>query len=407
MTGAGGRQMDGPLAPFAAGLGEALIASGYSKERARLLLGLTAEMSHWLALGGLQADELSGEVIDKFFAGRDPSRSRCRSRCRTARSSQPIVGYLLSIGVVAAARSLAPGRTDAEVELLACYRRWCVDQRGLSSSTAGEYVRRVAAFLALWRPDVPVVVADLDGIAILATVRAAADALPSPSLRCMVTALRSFLRFLHATGRTAASLVTTVPALKTWPRTALPLVLSADEARRLVIGCDSTTSRGRRDMAIVLVLLRLGLRASEVARLALDDIDWRAGEMRIEGKDGRRDRLPLPVEVGEAIAAYLHEGRPSSAARSVFLTATAPIRPLSPDGVGGLVYRACARAGVARVGPHTLRRTLATETLHAGAPMAEVAQLLRHVDQATSSIYAAADVVAVAALAQPWPEVRG
>ena len=118
---------------------------------------------------------------------------------------------------------------------------------------------------------------------------------------------------------------------------------------------------------------------------------------------------PGPIFVAsdsEAIAAYLRESRPSSTHRSVFLTANAPIRPLSSDGVGSLVYRACARAGVARVGPHVLRRTLATETLRVGAPMSEVAQLLRHVDQATSSIYAAADVAAVAALAQPWPEVR-
>ena len=211
----------------------------------------------------------------------------------------------------------------------------------------------------------------------------------------------------HATGRLAASLVTAVPTLKTWPRTTLPSVLPAGDARRLVAACDSTTFRGRRDAAIVLVMLRLGLRASEVGRLELDDIDWRAGEMTIRGKGGRRDRLPLPVEVGEAIVAYLREGRPASACRSVFLTVTAPIVALSPDGVADLVRRVCARAGVARVGPHALRRTLATETLRAGAPMAEVAQLLRHVDQATSSIYASADSAAVAALSQPWPEVRG
>ena len=150
-------------------------------------------------------------------------------------------------------------------------------------------------FLALWRPGAQVVVADLDGGAILATIRAAADAMPSPSLRCTVTALRSFLRFLHATGRTAASLVAAVPALKTWPRTTLPSVLPAGDARRLVAGCDPATARSRRDGAIVLVLVRLGLRASEVARLALDDIDWRAGEMTIKGKGGRLDRLPLPV----------------------------------------------------------------------------------------------------------------
>ncbi|MFN2538816.1 MAG: tyrosine-type recombinase/integrase [Mycobacteriales bacterium] len=172
-------------------------------------------------------------------------------------------------------------------------------------------------------------------------------------------------------------------------------------------GCDIATARGRRDAAILLVLLRLGLRASEVARLELDDIDWRRGEVTIRGKGGRSDQMPLPVEVGEAIVTYLRDGRPSSSSRSVFLTVTAPIRTLSPDGIGLMVYRACERTGVARAGPHALRRTLATETLRAGAPMSEVPQLLRHADQATSSIYAAADAAAVAALAQPWPEVRG
>ena len=403
MTGVCGVQMDGPLAPFTAGFGEWLVVKGYSNERARQLTGLAAEVSHWLGAGGLRADDLTGEVIDKFFARRKPS----RSRCRTAHSLQPVIAYLRSIDVVTAAPSLTSGRTDVEAELLDCYRGWCVAQRGLTSTTTDQYVRRVAVFLALWRPDPQVVVAELDGGAILATIRVAADAMPSPSLRCMVTALRSFLRFLHATGRSAVSLVTAVPALKSWPRTTLPSVLSASDARRLVTGCDPGTPRGRRDAAIVLVLLRLGLRSSEVARLTLDDIDWRAGEMTIQGKGGHNDRLPLPVEVGEAIAAYLRGGRPPSSNRSVFLTVTAPIRSLSCDGVGSLVYRACARAGVARVGPHALRRTLATETLRAGAPMSEVAQLLRHVDQATSSIYAAADVAAVAALAQPWPEVRG
>jgi integrase/recombinase XerD len=403
VAGASGVRMDGPLAPFAARFEGALISEGYSKQWARQLMGLTAQVSRWLGERGLEAGDLTGAVIDEFFAECGAS----RSRCRTALSLKPIMAHLRRLGVATAECPVASGRTDAEDELLGCYRRWCVAQRGLAPITAEQYVERVAAFLALWRPDAHFVVSDLDGRAILATIRVAADAMPSPSLRCMVTALRSFLRFLHATGRTPASLVAAVPALKTWPRTALPSVLPAGDARRLVTGCDPTTPRGSRDAAIVLVLLRLGLRANEVARLTLDDIDWRAGEMTIKAKGGHNDRLPLPVEVGEAIAAYLREGRPPSSSRSLFLSATAPIRPLSSDGIGSLVYRACARAGVGRVGPHTLRRTLATETLRAGAPMSEVAQLLRHVDQATSSIYAAADVAAVAALAQPWPEVEG
>ena len=400
MTAAGVVHMDGPLVPFAAGFEELLVIVGYSPRRAQLLMDLMAELSHWLGAGGLGARDLTGKVVDEFFAERKPN----RSRCRTALSCQSLILHLRSTGVIAAP-NLALGRTDTEVEILDCYRRWCVTQRGLTLTTTDQYVRRVAMFLALWRPDARFVVADLDGDAILATIRVVAGAMPSPSLRCMVTALRCFLRFLHATGRATSSLVAAVPALKAWPRTALPSMLPAGDARRLVTGCDPASPRGRRDGAIVLVLLRLGLRASEVARLAVDDIDWRAGELTIKGKGGRVDRLPLPAEVGEAIAAYLRGGRPSSSNRSLFLSATAPIRTLSSDAVGSLVYRACVRAGVARVGPHALRRALATETLRAGAPMSEVAQLLRHVDQATSSIYAAADVAAVAALAQPWPEV--
>ncbi len=402
MTGIFGVGVEGPLAPFAAGFEEALVAEGYSQQWARHVMGLAAEVSHWLGEGGREAGDLTGEVIREFFDERGPS----RSRCRTARSLRPIMVQLRSLGVAAAERTVAWGRTDTEEELLGCYRRWCTGQRGLTSATADEYVKRVAVFLALWRSDANVVIAELDGRAVLGTVRAAAQAMAGPSLRCMVTALRSFLRFLHATGRTSTSLVSAVPALKTWPRTTLPSAVPARDAMQLVAGCDTSNPRGRRDAAIVLVLLRLGLRAGEVTRLCLDDINWRSGEMTIRGKGGRNDQLPLPVEVGEAIAVYLRGGRPPSSSRCVFLTVTAPIRPLSPDGVGTLVYRACERAGVTRVGPHTLRRTLATETLRAGAPMSEVAQLLRHVDQATTSIYAAADVQAVAALAQPWPGVQ-
>ena len=301
MTGVCEVGVEGPLAPFAVGFEEVLVAEGYSKEWARQLMGLVAELSHWLGEGGLGAGDLTGEVIREFFAERGPS----RSRCRTARSLRPIMVQLRSLGVAAAERTVASGRTDAEEELLGCYRRWCVGQRGLTSTTADEYVKRVEVFLALWRPEADVVIADLDGRAVLGTVRAAVEAMPGPSLRCMVTALRSFLRFLHATGRTPTSLVTAVPALKAWPRTTLPSTVPASDAMQLVAGCDTSNPRGRRDVAIVLVLLRLGLRASEVARLGLDDIDWRCGEMTIRGKGGRNDQLPLPVEVGEAIAVYL------------------------------------------------------------------------------------------------------
>ncbi len=395
-------EVGGPLAPFAAGIEEKLLAQGYLEESTRVLITLVAELSGWLDERGLAAGDLSGEVIEAFFAAGGARRCRRRS----PRSLQQVVGHLRSLGVIGPEIVVGMGRTAAETEVLKAFAGWCAAQRGLTRTTTEQYVWRVATFLGIWRPDDDVVVGDLDGRAVLTTVRAASEVMSTPSLRCLVTALRSFLRFLYVTGRVSVPLVAAVPALKCWPRTALPSAIPAADARRLVAGCDTATGRGCRDVAVLLVLVRLGLRASEVARVELEDIDWRRGEITIRGKGGHDDVLPLPIEVGEAIAGYLRRGRPASSSRGVFLTAVAPIRPLSGDGVALLVRRACDRVALPRIGPHRLRHTLATETLRAGAPMAEVAQLLRHADQATSSIYAAADVAAVAALARPWPRVQ-
>jgi site-specific recombinase XerD len=394
-------EVDGPLAPFAAGIEEVLLAEGYLEVSARELMRLLADLSRWLGSRGLGVADLRASVLEEFSAAGDRP-----GRRRSPRFLKLVVAHLSSLGVVAPGGGVRSGRTDAEEQLLVAFDGWCVGQRGLTRTTTDQYVRRVADFLALWCPGGDVTVAELDGRDVLGTLRAASRVVPAPSLRCMVTALRSFLRFLYVTGRVSAPLVAAVPALKSWPRTALPTAISAGDARRLVTGCDLTTARGRRDAAVLLVLLRLGLRAAEVGRIELDDIAWRCGEIAIRGKGGHGDVLPLPVEVGEAIAAYLRDDRPSHSSRAVFLTAVAPIRALSSDAVALLVGRACERVGLARVGPHRLRHTLATETLRAGAPMAEVAQMLRHADHATSSIYAAADVAAVAALATPWPEVR-
>lgn len=392
----------GPLAPFAAGIEELLVAEGYLEDSIQVSMALVAELSRWLDERGLGAGDLSSEMIEAFFA---TGGGRGRRR-RSPRSLRAVMDHLRSLGILAPEIVVRPGRAEVEAELLEAFGTWCVAQRGLTRETTDQYVRRMGGFLAMWRPDGQLALPELNGAGVLGTVRAASQMMPTPSLRCMVTALRSFLRFLYVTSRVSSSLVTAVPALKGWPSSALPSAIPAEQVRALVASCDTATGRGRRDAAVLLVLARLGLRASEVARLELEDVAWRHGEVMIQGKGGHGDVMPLPVEVGKAIAAYLCAGRPSCSSRALFLTAVAPIRPLSGDGVALLVRRACTRAGVAAIGPHRLRHTLATETLRAGAPMAEVAQLLRHADEATSSIYAAADAAAVAALARPWPEVE-
>lgn len=154
---------------------------------------------------------------------------------------------------------------------------------------------------------------------------------------------------------------------------------------------------------MIITLLRLGLRRSEVAGLRLDDIDWRAGELVVRGKAAREDRLPLPADVGEAIASYLRHGRPARDRREVFLRARAPFGPIAAGTVASTVRRACRRAGVAEIGPHRLRHTVACEMVAAQVPLVEIAQVLRHQSLQSTAIYARVDLDRLRLLAKPWP----
>lgn len=390
-------RVGGPLEPLRDGIEAELVGHGYSQGRTGQLMLLVAHLSRWLGERGLGCGDLGAEVVEDFFA------SSRRSWCRSARSLAPVLAYLRRVGAAPAAVPSRVGRTEAEAELWESFRRWCVEQRGLKPSTAEAYAGRVAWCLRGWRPQGEVTVGDLDARAVLAAVQFAADSLPGPSLRCTATALRSWLRFLHATGRTRSALVGAVPPMKGRVRMTLPSPAPEGVAERLVASCNNATATGRRDAAILVVLARLALRAQEVAGLALDDINWRRGELVVTGKGDRADVLPLPADVGQALTGYLAGGRPTTTTRAVFVRAVAPFGPLSSDAVAAVVRLSCVRAGLPQMSPHRLRRMVATATLRAGAPLAEVAQLLRHAELATTTIYASADPASVAALARPWP----
>lgn len=400
MAGKGGTRVGGPLEPFRDDVEQALRALGYSEGRVARLLLLMAHLSRWLAERGSTVADLTDETVKQFFIG-----FRVHHRwCRSSRSLAPVLEHLRAIGVVPVAE-VVPTARSAEEELLASFGHYLRKQRGLAATTVEAYQNYARVCIRMWWPGGIVAPAELGAAEIIAVVRSSVDVMRPPSLRCMVTALRALLRFFNATGRTSRSLVEAVPPMASWPRAALPAPVSAGVVARLVASCDAATVVGRRDVAILIMLTRLGLRAGEIAALTLDDIDWRAGELCIRGKGGRVDRLPLPADVGEALACYLHDGRPASRHRAVFLKAVAPYGPFTSGTVGGVVALACDRAGMARFGPHRLRHLVATETLRAGASLSEVAQLLRHATVSTSSIYAVPDSAALAALARPWPEV--
>ncbi len=201
----------------------------------------------------------------------------------------------------------------------------------------------------------------------------------------------------------AADLAWAAQAVTGRRRSALPRGISQDGTRALLASCDRRRALGRRDYAVLVTLIRLGLRASEAAALTLEDIDWRAAELTVHGKGSRDERLPLPADVGEAIAAYLVRGRPASGHRQVFLRATAPAGPLTRSGISDIVRRACSRAGIAEAGAHRLRHTAACQMAEAGAPLAEIGQVLRHRSLEATASYARVSVTALRARAVAWP----
>jgi len=223
------------------------------------------------------------------------------------------------------------------------------------------------------------------------------------STQYFVAGLRAFLRFCFIEGLVGSDLSAAALAVTGRRHSSLPKGISAADAAALLRSCDRRRGVGRRDYAILLVLLRLGLRASEAAGLSLDDIDWRTGQIVVHGKAHRQDRVPLPVEVGEAIAGYLRRGRPRSPYREVFLRAVAPIGPLERGGVSWIVRRACHRARIAEVGAHRLRHTLACDLVAAGAGLPEIGHLLRHRALTSTAIYARVQINGLRELALPWP----
>jgi site-specific recombinase XerD len=224
--------------------------------------------------------------------------------------------------------------------------------------------------------------------------------------RLMVTAIRSFLRFLHVTGETVTDLTAVVPTVANWRLARLPQWIPAEQVNKVLQDCDQETTVGQRDYTILLLLARLGLRAGEVVAMTLDDIDWDNGELLVRGKGRRQVRMPLPADVGRALATYLRRGRPSCSSRRVFICAKAPRRGFTNSvAVCTLVMRALRRAGLnpPSKGAHLFRHSLATEMLRRGATLPQIGEILRHRHPDTTAIYAKVDLGALRPIAPPWP----
>jgi integrase/recombinase XerD len=388
----------GPLEAHIVGFAEELLGQGYSRAGAEQHVCFLAHLDRWMQAQGVGLDGLSGLVIERYLAQR---RAAGYVQYRSVKAMRPLLEYLAPLGVLPIPQEVPP---DPVEELLVRYRAWLLVERGVTAGTARGYVDCVRPFVATRLRGAALELVSLASADVTAFVLASCPGRAVGSAKLIVCALRSLLRWLHVTGTVPVSLAAAVPSVAGWRLSDLPKGLEPGQLRRLLGSCDRRTPTGRRDYAILLLLARLGLRAGEVARLSLDDIDWRGGELAILGKGNRAERLPLPADVGAAIAAYLRHGRPATAAgRSVFVRVHAPHRALTTGGVTMVVFDAAQRAGLGRMHAHRLRHTAATAMLRAGSPLAEVGQVLRHRSALTTAIYAKVDRDALAVLARPWP----
>ena len=394
----GTRRKPGRLGPFVEGYRVRLLELGYTPGTVRGMLKVLGQLGRWMASEGLEPGQVDVAAIEAFLAARRAGGDR---QVPTVRALGQLVRYLREVGVMAPEDG--PQELTPLEELIAAYRAWLVVERGLAAATVLRYETLARRFLGeRVTADDELGVADLTGVEVSAFLVGECARVSVGSAKGRVAELRSLLRFLYVRGLTALALADAVPPVAGWRETGMPETIGRAEVERLLTGCDRSRLDGVRDFAILVLLARLGLRSVEVARLELDDLDWRAGEIVVRGKARRQDRLPLASDVGEALAAYLSlRGRHDT--RRVFLTLRAPTRPIRPDLVGDVVQRACRRAEVGHVGAHRLRHALASELLREGASLIDISQVLRHRDLATTAIYAKIDLGRLRQVAQPWP----
>lgn len=395
-----GVRFTGPLAPFAVGLGQEVAALGYLETSATILLQFAAHLSRWLAVAGLGPSDLSEEVIDRFLLDRRRSYSNHYSHSALS----PILGYLRRVG--AAPEALVVPATAAPEKLLERFSRHLTAERALTLPVVRAYCHWVGPFVET--------VCCAGGAAVREDLtsgdvtRFLVDRMPGmskKSAQMTASSLRSFLRFLHSEGITRSCLADAVLHAAYWRLSGLARPLDDAQLGALRDACDPSEPVGRRDLAVIVVLSRLGLRCAEAAALQLEDVDWPDGTITVHGKGNRTDRLPLPVDVGEAVVDYLRHGRPDTVARAVFVRVYAPHTALAPSSVSCIVARAARRAGLGTVHGHRLRHTAASKTLNTGASLEEVALLMRHAGPATTFGYAKTDLDRLARLARRWPAV--
>jgi len=390
----------GPLAPHLDGLAARLTLEGYAQETVQSKLELLNQLNGWLKRRKLQASDLGEQRIHLFLTSHRQSGPR-RGDAATCRQ---LLEFLRKLGCTPSLPEQID--TTALERILSDFARFLRAERGLKSVTIAGYLRTVRCFLhqRFGQDECRAEVLCLKDINRFILDRA--RHVRRRYVQLMITALRSFLRFLQQRGTITTDLAAGVPTVACWRLSHLPKVLAPAQVERLLSCCDRKTLTGQRDYAILLLLARLGLRAGEVVAMTLDDLDWEVGEFIVHGKGDRQERLPLPQDVGAALAHYLRYVRPTCLTRRVFIRMKAPrIGFTGSAAICDVVRRALRRAELDPEfkGAHLLRHSLATNMLRRGASLEQIGQILRHSQTNTTQIYAKVDIEALRGIALPWP----
>jgi len=391
----------GPLGDHIDSFSRLLLEQGYASRTAKEKIRLVADLSRWLERKHLQVIDLEEEKISEFLKFRANHYAPNRYEHSTF---QALLRHLRRAGIIP---HPAPPVDDSALDRIESdFGRYLTQERGLTQATLDTYLPIARRFLSKRFGTAIIILEELTPQDITRfTLRHAHIASPSRA-KLMVAALRSFLHFLYQRGQIATDLAKCVPTVANWEMSELPKFLKPEEVESLLQSCDQSSPIGQRDYAVLLLLARLGLRAGEVVHMVLEDINWETGELIVRGKSVRQDRLPLPQDVGEALATYLCHGRPHCSSRRVFIRMLAPYQGFSSSSaIRDIVRRAFGRAGLHRKckGAHLLRHSLATQMLRQGASLDEIGEILRHQLTHTTEIYAKVNLVALRVLAQPWP----
>ncbi len=394
--------LEGPLATYIPSFTQWVNEQGYAPYTLYRRVLLAACFSRWLGQKDIGLCEVLSKHPKQYLLCRARQRRIGRS---DAASLRQLIDFLRYQEVIPAEK-IQRHRLNSADKCVQAFEQYLREERALTNATVINYTPFVRDFLKDCFAGGSVKLSRLCARDVVRSVQHQASRLHIKQAKLMTCALRSFLKYARYRGKVILDLAAAVPIVANWSMPSIPRAITVDQVSQLLASIDRHTATGRRDYAIILLFARLGIRSSEVAFLELEDINWNTGTVNVRMKGSQRNELPMPFDVGKAIAEYLRDGRPFSTSRRVFLRTRAPSNGLrGASSVSSIVCRSLKRAGIKAptYGAHQFRHGLATDMLRQGASLSEIGDVLGHRNPQTTMIYTKVDLEALRTLALPWP----